>query len=70
MPRSNEMVTVLTSPPFTVPLREIAELDVEEGTAVLDRTEALIGLCSRADDGTVHLIEVDGALDAATSVVP
>ncbi len=45
-PQGDDIVTVMTDPPVTVPLDSISNLQVDEGTAVLDAHGELIGLCS------------------------
>lgn len=47
LPDADEIVTVLASPPITVPFADVATLEVEEGTPVFDQEGALVGLCSR-----------------------
>ncbi|MEY2958596.1 MAG: hypothetical protein RLZZ01_1164, partial [Actinomycetota bacterium] len=68
----DEPVTVLSSPPLTVALGELDSLDVAEGTAVVDRSGALIGLCTLRDRSRVGLVTIDdrsinSPLDGATS---
>jgi hypothetical protein len=71
LPEPNEMVTVMSSPPITISYGDVDTLAVEEGTAVLDENGHLVGICSqRSGTEQVRLIEVSGALDDATSVVP
>jgi hypothetical protein len=50
-PKDREVVTIMSSPPITVAYADIASLDVEEGTAVIDESGGLVGLCSDGDDG-------------------
>lgn len=70
-PDDREMVTVMASPPITVAYDDVDTLAVEEGTAVIDRSGHLVGICSRrAGSKHVRLIEVSAELDDATSVVP
>src|SRR5690606_12517141 len=45
-PSGHEIVTVLARPPVTIVFDDLAELEVEEGTAVLDDAGELVGLCS------------------------
>ena len=70
-PGRSDMVTVMVDPPVSIAYGEIATIDADEGTAVLDVDGSLVGLCSRRV-GTDHvrLIEVPAELDDATSVVP
>lgn len=69
-PRSSDVVTVMATPPVEVAFHDVAGLEVEEGTAVIDRDGNLVGICSRKTDGAVELIELSDELDDATSVVP
>jgi hypothetical protein len=60
-PDGHEIVTVLAEPPVTIVLDDLATLEVEEGTAVLDGTGELVGLCSEGDaDDATRLVPVDG----------
>ena len=63
LPEGHEIVTVLAVPPVTIVLDDLATLDVEEGTAVLDDTGELVGLCSldQPDTGT-RLLPIDDEL--------
>ena len=38
---------------------EVALADVPEGTPIVDDEGALVGLCSKRDDGTTEVIEID-----------
>jgi hypothetical protein len=68
LPQPNEVVTVMASPPVAIRFADVGTLDVGEGTAVLDGTGALVGLCSRdRDDGATTLITVSDELVGATS---
>jgi hypothetical protein len=69
LPHERDIVTVLSSPPVTIAFADVASLDVDEGTAVLDATGELVGLCSD-DDGGTDLIEVRSDLVDATSDDP
>ena len=70
-PRDRDMVTVLASPPVDVAFSDVDDLDVADGTAVVDAEGGLVGLCRRSDDGTKVLMVDDdlasmddpGALD-------
>ena len=67
-PQGSEIVSVMASPPVTIALADIITLDIDEGTAVLDRSGDLIGICShRHSDGSVRLIEVTTEVADATS---
>ena len=66
MPAGDEIVTVLTDPPVEVALDDLAELDVGEGTPVLDTDGELVGLCSHDGEET-RLIEVSATPAAATN---
>ena len=61
-PEGHEIVTVLAEPPVTIVLDDLAELEVDEGTAVLDGDGDLVGLCSRGDDDETRLVVVDGEM--------
>jgi hypothetical protein len=52
-PADDEIVTVLASPPITVPYAEVKTLQVQEGTPVFDEEGALVGLCSRGVNGVL-----------------
>ncbi len=68
LPQPNEVVTVMASPPVAIRFADLGTLDVSEGTAVLDGTGDLVGLCSRdRDDGATTLIPVSDELVGATS---
>lgn len=69
-PLGHEIVTVLAEPPVTIVLDDLADIDVEEGTAVLDDDGDLVGLCSQDIDGDIHLVEVDPALADASDDTP
>ena len=66
MPAGDAMVIVMTDPPIEVPLDDLSQLQVDEGTAVLDGKGDLVGLCSD-DEGRTRLIEVSAGPAAATS---
>lgn len=57
-PSGEEIVTVLAQPPVTIALADLAGLDVEEGTAVLDDAGELVGLCSQDHDAATRLMMV------------
>jgi hypothetical protein len=57
-PEPSDTVYVNGSEPRVITLVDLAYLDVEEGTPVLDGAGALIGLCSGTNDGTT-LMTVD-----------
>lgn len=63
-PAGDEMVTVMAEPPVTILLDDLAALDVEEGTAVLDDDGELVGLCSEHRDET-RLLAVTDTVDEA-----
>ncbi len=68
LPQPNEVVTVMASPPVAIRFADVGTLDVSEGTAVLDGTGDLVGLCSRdRDGGATTLIPVSDELVGATS---
>ena len=57
----DQLVTVMLSPPRTLPLGELASVAAPEGTAVVDADGDLVGLCTWAADGTTDLALVDPA---------
>lgn len=67
-PKGSEIVTVMASPPVTIALADLATIDIDEGTAVLDQDGNLVGICSRRhSDGKVRLIEVRTGVGDATN---
>jgi len=70
-PGEDDIVTVLSDPPVTVAFADVAALDeVVEGTAVVDGSGELVGLCSRDGDGAARVIEVSEDVAVATSDGP
>jgi hypothetical protein len=69
MPEPDEIVTVLTETPMTVPFGDIDELDLAEGTPVLDAEGALVGLCTRTD-GKASVVAVSGTSTTTTTTPP
>lgn len=69
LPADDDIVTVMTDPPVTVPLDSLADLEVSEGTPVLDADGELIGLCSHDElNGRPRLVGVSVApVDATTA---
>ncbi|MGA1555408.1 MAG: hypothetical protein ACO4AY_05195 [Ilumatobacteraceae bacterium] len=72
-PLVDETVTVLASPPLHVTVDDIPTLEVAEGTAVVDASGALVGLCTRRDRWRVRLaplddVSISSGLETATSV--
>ena len=68
MPRSTEMVTVLSDPPVEIEFQLVDELDVADGTAVVDGSGALVGLCVDDDadaEGVAFSALADAPVDAA-----
>jgi hypothetical protein len=58
-PHDREVVTVMASPPIQVALADLDDVDVAEGTAVVDADGRLVGLCSERGRGEgVRLVEV------------
>jgi hypothetical protein len=57
-PHHSDMVTVMSDTPVDMKFAEVAQADVPEGTPIVDDEGALVGLCSRRDDGTTEVIEV------------
>ena len=67
-PSAGDMVVVMTSPPIDIAYGEISTLDVDEGTAVLDRDGDLVGVCSEGRDADhVRLVEITAVHAGATS---
>lgn len=67
-PRSDELVTVLASPPVRVAFADIGSIPVAEGTAVLNSDGRLVGLCSDAGEGTpMVLLAVTDDFAASTT---
>lgn len=63
-PKDREVVTVMSTPPITVAYADIASLEVEEGTAVIDESGGLVGLCSGGDGGRgTKVLAIDADLD-------
>lgn len=68
LPHAREMVTVLSDPPIEVQFELVDELDVADGTAVVDRSGALVGLCvddDAAAEGVAFSALADAPVDAA-----
>lgn len=62
-PAGHEIVTVLAVPPVTIVFDDLASLEVEEGTAVLDDMGELVGLCSvGVHDDELRLVRIDDQL--------
>ena len=57
-PRYSDMVTVMSDTPVDMAYAEVAQADVPEGTPIVDGEGALVGLCSKRDDGTTEVIDV------------
>ncbi len=78
-PEPDDMVTVLSDPPVEVEFHEVDDLDVADGTAVVDQDGALVGICTWSDgagDGpsmvfaeVVDRAGVEVGLSASSSVV-
>ncbi len=67
-PGSDELVTVLDSPPVTVAFVDIGSISVVEGTAVLNSDGRLVGLCSQAGGGApMALLAVTDDFAASTT---
>jgi hypothetical protein len=70
-PVATELVTVMASPPITVVYADVGTLDVHDGTAVLDQSGRLVGICDHdSSDGRVRVVEVNEALVDATTGDP
>lgn len=69
-PRDREIVTVMSSPPVTIAFADVHELEVADGTAVLDSDGELVALCDDERDrpGT-RVVEISPSV-AATSDEP
>ncbi len=68
-PHDREIVIVMASPPIEVAYGDVDELEVDEGTAVLDDEGSLVGLCSRSTGAAgVRLIEISDAIGEAATV--
>jgi len=68
-PLHSDTVTVMAETPMDMAFGEVAGVDVPEGTPIIDGEGALVGLCSKNDNGTTDVIEVDPSeieLPAAT----
>ena len=63
MPDDREMVTVLSDPPVEVEFELVGQLDVADGTAVVDGSGALVGLCVD-DDAATEGVEFSALADA------
>ena len=68
-PAPSDTVLVNGRPPVVVPMADLADLDVEEGTPVLDGDGNLVGLCTGAG-GQVALTEVPTVPTAPPTTVP
>jgi hypothetical protein len=68
LPDPDEIVTVLANPPVTVAFADVGEVDVVDGTPVLDADGDLVGLCAESG-GRMRLVPVTGAIDSATADV-
>jgi hypothetical protein len=61
-PGPDEMVTILLDPPVMVPFSEVASVDADEGTPVLDDDGDLVGLCTRGQ-GDTSVVDVTAGSD-------
>ena len=66
-PHDRDVVTVMTDPPITVTLADLDQVDVEDGTAVVDAEGQLVGLCAERRGGGTRLAEVPADADDATA---
>jgi hypothetical protein len=57
-PHERDVVIVMANPPVEVALADLGELEVAEGTAVVDADGHLVGLCGERRGGGVRLVEV------------
>jgi hypothetical protein len=62
-PHERDIVTVMATPPITVALADLDQIDVADGTAVIDAEGQLVGLCSEGARG-VRLVEVPAGVAA------
>jgi hypothetical protein len=71
-PGPDDLVTVLTDPPLEVPFHEVDDLEVADGTAVVDGEGALVGICTWAvgpgDEPAMVLAEVTAGAGAAAGL--
>jgi hypothetical protein len=65
-PKDREVVTIMSSPPITVAYADIGSLDVEEGTAVIDESGSLVGLCSDGGGHGTKVLSIDAQMDDDT----
>jgi hypothetical protein len=65
LPEPDELVTVLSDPPVTVPFSQVGSVDAEDGTPVLDSHGALVGLCEKSADNRMRLLDVTAQDDGA-----
>jgi hypothetical protein len=65
LPTPDEIVTVLANPPVTVAFADVGEVDVVDGTPVLDSDGDLVGLCAESG-GRMRLVPVTGVIGTAT----
>jgi len=62
-PHDRDVVTVMSQPPVTVAFADVDTLHVEEGTAVIDRSGGLVGLCTGSAHGKrTRVIAVDTSM--------
>ena len=61
-PGARDMVTVLSSPPIEVAFADIASLQVQSGTAIIDAAGELVGLCEGDSDG-IKVVDIDVTTD-------
>ena len=66
-PKDREVVTVMSNPPVTVAYADIASLAVAEGTAVIDESGGLVGICSGGDGGRgTKVLAIDARMGGST----
>ena len=67
-PKDREVVTIMSSPPITIAYADIASLEIEEGTAVIDEAGGLVGLCSGGDGGHgTRVLSIDARMERDTN---
>jgi hypothetical protein len=69
-PGPSDTVLVHTDPPLVVTMLELAALDVDEATPVLDEAGDLIGLCTYEDDRVALATVVTMPADRAATTLP
>ncbi len=63
-PHERDVVTLMASPPLKVALADLDDVDVADGTAVIDAEGHLVGLCTGRSNGGVRLVDVTSSVTA------